>query len=159
VLSEIENFEKANKKAVVIVTGGPGTGKSVIAVRLLAALAKKHMNVVHCTGSAAFTTNLRARVGSRIARLFKYFNSFSETEKNGIDILIADEAHRIRETSNTRFTAKASRKDKLQVEELIDAAKVSVFFLDHNQTVRPQEIGTPEFIEQSARKWMQEYTM
>jgi len=152
VVASVKKLQITEHKSVVIVTGGPGTGKSVIAVRLLAALARENVNVVHCTGSAAFTTNLRAQVGNRPSALFKYFNSFMQTGYNEIDVLIADEAHRIRETSNSRFTRKDQRSNKPQVYELIDAAKVSVFFLDDHQVVRPDEIGTPDLIEKAARE-------
>lgn len=152
VLSEIKKVTISSPKTIVIVTGGPGTGKSVIAVRLLAALAKDNLSVVHCTGSAAFTTNLRAQVGRRGSGLFKYFNSFSKAEFNEVDVLIADEAHRIRETSNNRFIKKSMRSSKSQIKELIDCSRVGVFLLDDNQVVRPDEIGTPELIETVAKQ-------
>lgn len=152
VVSKVREMKNTSDKSVVVVTGGPGTGKSVIAVQLLAALASENINVVHCTGSAAFTTNLRAQVGGRASALFKYFNSFRDTGYNEIDVLIADEAHRVRANSDGRYTRKAERSNKPQVEELIDAAKVSVFLLDDHQVVRPDEIGTPELIVQAARR-------
>jgi len=151
VLSEIKKDHVTNPKTVVIVVGGPGTGKSVIAIRLLAALAKEHYNVMHCTGSAAFTTNLRAQVGNSSSAFFKYFNSFTSTKDNTFDVLIADEAHRIRTSSNSRFTKRSERSKKPQIEELIDVARVSVFLLDHNQIVRPGEIGSPELIDSIAK--------
>jgi hypothetical protein len=152
VVSQVKQLRNTSDKAVVIITGGPGTGKSVIAVHLLAALAAQNISVVHCTGSKAFTTNLRAQVGTRSSALFKYFNSFSDVGYNEIDVLIADEAHRIRETSNSWFTPKSKRSNKSQIEELIHAAQLSVFLLDDNQVVRPDEIGTPALIEQTARR-------
>lgn len=152
VYSKVKDNSEKSKKTVIIVTGGPGTGKSVIAVQLLASLAKEGYNVVHCTGSTAFTTTLRAQVGRRASSLFKYFNSFSNLNGNLFDALIADEAHRIRETSNNFYTPKAKKSVKLQIEELIDAAKVSIFLLDYNQNVRPKEIGTPDLIERFAKE-------
>lgn len=151
ILSLVKDPKLRESKATVIVVGGPGTGKSVIAVNLLAELAMGNYNVMHCTGSAAFTTNLRAQIGSKGTRIFRYFNSFSKLDYNNFDVLIADEAHRIRETSNGRFTRIEARSGKSQVEELIDAAKVSLFLLDYNQIVRPKEIGTPELIESVAK--------
>jgi hypothetical protein len=82
--------------------------------------------------------------------VFKYFNNFSQEVPDTIDVLIADEAHRIRETSNTRFTRSEMKSNKSQVLELIDAAKVSVFLLDDNQVVRPGEVGTPQLIRNAA---------
>lgn len=150
VLTRAKRLGRNNSKAVILVRGAPGTGKSVIAVRLLAELAKMGRNVVHCTGSKAFTTNLRAQVDRRSSAVFKYFNNFSQEVPDTIDVLIADEAHRIRETSNTRFTRSEMKSNKSQVLELIDAAKVSVFLLDDNQVVRPGEVGTPQLIRNAA---------
>jgi hypothetical protein len=61
-----------------------------------------------------------------------------------------DEAHRLRESSNSRWTAKAARSERTQVEELIDAARVAVFFIDDNQIVRPTEVGSTQLIRESA---------
>ena len=59
----------------------------------------------------------------------------------GLDVLLVDETHRIRYTSDTRWTPKAQQNKRSQIEELLAAAKVTVFFLDENQYVRPDEIG------------------
>jgi hypothetical protein len=82
--------------------------------------------------------------------MFKYFNQFVDAEKNGLDVLILDESHRIRETSANRYTRAALRTGRPQVEELIDAARVPVFLLDQHQVVRPGEIGTVADIKAAA---------
>jgi len=41
--------------------------------------------------------------------MFKYFNQFMAAERNGLDVLILDEAHRIRATSVDRYTKAALR--------------------------------------------------
>jgi uncharacterized protein len=138
------------QKVVVIVEGGPGTGKSVIAINLMADLSLQGYNAHYATGSKAFTETLWKRVGSRAAAQFKYFNSYADVQDNGIDVLIADESHRIRMTSYNRFTPRIKRKDVPQIEELISAAKVSVFFIDNKQVVRPAEIGSIEYIKDYA---------
>ena len=147
-------YQAANdEKAVVIVVGGPGTGKSVIAVHVLVSLSQEAgFRVCHATGSKAFTTNLRALGPRASAAVFQYFNSFrhKKTPENHIDILVCDEAHRIRITSNDRFTKRALRSEISQVRELIRAARVSVFFLDERQNVRPGEIGSVAEIEAGA---------
>lgn len=154
VKSKVRQLELASSKAVVMVLGGPGTGKSVIGVQLLAELAKQGRNVVHCTGSKAFTTNMRAQVGSKASAVFKYFNSFVDQEPDSIDVIVADEAHRIRESSNTRFQRKSARP---QIFEMLDSAKMCVFLLDDNQVVRPGEVGTPALIRESARNMGAEF--
>jgi uncharacterized protein len=140
-----EGFHDKHKQ-VVIVKGGPGTGKSVIALNLLADLSLQGYNTHYATGSRAFTETLRSIIGRRGSVQFKYFNSYTEAEYNEIDVLICDEAHRIRKTSNNRFTKKEKRSDIPQIAEIINAAKVSVFFIDDNQVVRPDEIGSVAYI-------------
>ena len=112
VLRAVEHAKRSDAKEAVIITGGPGSGKSVIAVALLGELAKRGYNVSHATGSKSFTTTLRQVVGRRVPRvkeLFRYTNVFMDAERNGLDVLIVDEAHRIRLTSTNRFTKAEKR--------------------------------------------------
>lgn len=144
---------RSNTKEVIVITGGPGSGKSVIALSLLGELSRMGRTVLHATGSSAFTKTLRRVAGQRAPRvqqMFKYFNQFITAEQNGLDILICDEAHRLRETSANRYTSAALRTGKAQVLELIDAARVPVFLLDEHQVVRPGELGTVADIKAAA---------
>ena len=140
------------RKTVLIVRGGPGTGKSVIAINLMADLLTKGYNAQYATGSRAFTETLRKVIGFRGGAQFKYFNSYTSADYNSVDVLIADEAHRIRKTSSSRYTPKGKRSDVAQVEELIRASKVAVFFIDDDQVVRPDEIGSVRYIQKCAEK-------
>jgi DUF2075 family protein len=146
-----EGFHDKQKTAVII-KGGPGTGKSVIAINLMADLLLKGYNAHYATGSRAFTETLRKIIGQRGAVQFKYFNSYSDAERNAVDILICDEAHRIRETSNARFTVAYKRTNLPQIKELFDVSKVAVFFIDDKQVVRPNEIGSVRYIKEQAVK-------
>lgn len=138
------------QKSIIIVKGGPGTGKSVIAINLMADLLKENYNAHYATGSKAFTETLRAIIGSRGSAQFKYFNSYSAAEYNSIDVLICDEAHRIRKTSNNMYTPAAKRSDLAQIDEIVRSAKVVVFFIDDDQVVRPDEIGSVSYIKEYA---------
>jgi hypothetical protein len=145
VLHEVRNAHRADRKRAVIVTGGPGSGKSVIALSLLGELAREGRTVLHATGSRSFTQTLRRVAGyrePRVQKMFKYFNQFMTAEKNSLDVLILDEAHRIRDTSVDRYTPAAFRSGRPQIDELIAAARVPVFLLDENQVVRPGELGS-----------------
>ena len=86
----------------------------------------------------------------KVKKMFQYFNSFMAAEPNGLDVLILDEAHRIRETSVNRWTKAAYRSGRPQTDELIAAARVPVFLLDEFQVVRPGEQGTVADIEKDA---------
>lgn len=149
VLHAVAHARRADRKSVVVVTGGPGSGKSVIALSLLGELARQGRTVVHATGSRSFTQTLRKVAGAgstRTQKLFKYFNQFMAAEQNGLEVLILDEAHRIRETSVDRYTKAQFRTGRPQIDELIAAARVPVFLLDQHQVVRPGELGTVEEI-------------
>jgi uncharacterized protein len=150
--STVRNGAFGRRKQVVLVRGGPGTGKSVLAINLLADLLREGRNAHYATGSKAFTETLWDVIGSRSKATFKYFNSYGRAEPNEVDVLICDESHRIRETSNNRFTKKEYRSDKPQILEILDAAKVSVFFIDDKQVVRPNEIGSTGHILEHAAK-------
>jgi hypothetical protein len=155
VLRAVEHAKRADAKEAVVITGGPGSGKSVIAVALLGELAKRGYNVSHATGSRSFTVTLRQVVGRRVRRVtevFRYTNNFMDAERNSLDVLIVDEAHRIRETSTNRFTRASKRLGTPQADELVRAARVPVFLLDEHQVVRPYEIGTVASIEQAAAR-------
>ena len=155
VLHATEAARAGDAKSVVIVTGGPGSGKSVIALSLLGELARQGRTVVHATGSRSFTQTLRKVAGrgsTRTRALFKYFNSFTDADRNGLEVLILDEAHRIRETSMSRYTPRQMRTDRRQIDELIAAARVPVFLLDEHQVVRPSEMGTVSDIEAHAHQ-------
>jgi DUF2075 family protein len=146
VLHQVTAAHQADHKRVIVVSGGPGSGKSVVALSLLGELARAGRRVLHATGSNAFTQTLRKVAGHRsreTQQLFKYFNSFQEEEKHTLDVLIADESHRIRETSTSRYSpARLRARNRPQLDELIDVARVPVFLLDEKQVVRPGELGS-----------------
>ncbi len=145
VLHDVERARRSDHKRVVVVTGGPGSGKSVIALSLLGELARRGRTVLHATGSRSFTQTLRRVAGHRtpqVRELFKYFNQFTAAERNSLDVLLLDEAHRLRRTSANRWTRAELRSDRSQIEELMSAARVPVFLLDEHQVVRPGEMGS-----------------
>jgi uncharacterized protein len=150
IMNKAKELSNYKEKSVIIVKGGPGTGKSVLALEVMGELLRKGKIVYHATGSSAFTNTLRNILGVRSANLFKFFNSFMNYKENQIEVLICDEAHRIRETSENRYTKKDSRTGEPQINELIRAAKLSVFFIDEKQIVRPNEIGSVDLIKKAA---------
>ncbi|MCL6300228.1 DUF2075 domain-containing protein [Streptomyces kronopolitis] len=154
VLRTLENIRSASfgGKEVVLVTGGPGSGKSVVALSLMGHLLRERRSVAHATGSKSFTTTLQKRVTAspqRVGKLFSYFNAFGKARPNDLEVLILDEAHRMRENSNGA-PAGSKWAVRRQIEELMDAAQVPVFLLDEHQVVRPGETGTVEAIEKAA---------
>ena len=94
-MDSVRSAGQNQQKVAFLVDGGPGTGKSVIAVNLVAELAALGLRTLHVTGSKAFTENLRKIVGGRAGALFKYFRD-TATVDEPLDVVILDEAHRIR---------------------------------------------------------------
>ena len=138
------------RKTALIVKGGPGTGKSVIAINVMADLLSKGYNAQYATGSRAFTEVLKKRIGRRGQVQFNYFSSYGHAERDAVDVLIADESHRIRATSVNRYQKKEDRTGLPQIEEMMNAAKVGVFFIDDLQVVRPKEVGSVQYIKHFA---------
>jgi hypothetical protein len=132
---------KGGKGTAIIIRGAPGTGKTVIAVQLLAAAAGLGWAARHSTGGKAFTTAMRSKF--RGADGFFCWNmNLRDAPERGLDLLLVDEAHRVRETSDVRWTPKSERGQRSQTEELLRAARVTVFLLDEHQYVRPDEVGS-----------------
>ena len=146
----LSRHREKGKGAAIVVKGGPGTGKSVIALNLMAQVLSEGRNAHYATGSKAFTETLRSIIGSRGSTQFKYFNSYVNAEPASIDLMIADEAHRIRITSNNRFTPAVKQSKLPQITELFNVAKTCVFFVDDAQVVRPGEIGSVSYIREKA---------
>lgn len=155
ICSKIKKTQKGNKKAVVIVHGGPGTGKSVIALNILAEAAKRKVKVFYACKSKPFVSGLTHLVGGEADKLISNLNRFipSKVKDNEGDIILIDEAHRIGKTSNHQFTRNEDRTDMPQIDQIIRFAKTAVFFIDDMQNIRSLEIGSAELIRETAKKY------
>jgi DUF2075 family protein len=139
-------------KRVIIVDGGPGTGKSVVAINLLAALTAKQLLAKYVTKNraprAVFEKTLSgAYRTSQIASLFAGSGEFIETPANTFDALVVDEAHRLNEKSGLYANLGSN-----QIDEIIHATKCAIFFIDEDQRVTWKDIGRKTEIEDWARK-------
>ncbi|MGB6485549.1 MAG: DUF2075 domain-containing protein [Steroidobacteraceae bacterium] len=139
-------------KRVVIVEGGPGTGKSVVAVNLLVALTGRRLVAKYVTKNAAPRAVFESVLAgthrkSQISNLFTGSGSFTDTYANTFDALIVDEAHRLNEKSGIYGNLGTN-----QIQELIGSAKCSIFFLDEDQRVTFKDIGERAEIERFARQ-------
>lgn len=152
ILARVRASRLDDERTVFLVRGGPGTGKSVIAVNLVGELARLGYTVNHATGSRSFTETLRAAVGKRAGAVFSYYRNYSVAEPDGLEVLVLDEAHRVRETSDNRFTHQVNKSGKPQIDELLAAARTTVFFIDDLQVVRPGEVGSSLLIKDAASR-------
>ena len=147
-----EQCQKDLKKRTVICQGGPGTGKSVIAVCLLAELTQRGQFVQYTSKNMAprqvYLEKLRgARMGTGVENLFKGSACYTGVGNNQINTILADEAHRLERRS--QYT-KAVTGNENQIREIIHAARCSVFFIDESQRVTMSDIGTVDEIRRRA---------
>lgn len=139
------------KKQVIIVEGGPGTGKSVVAINLLASLSNLGMNCRYVSKNAAPRTVYESMLTgtyrrTEITNFFSGSGAFTNSEKSNFDTLIVDEAHRLNEKSGLYGNL-----GDHQIREIISAANCSIFFLDEDQRVTLKDIGSREEIEACAQ--------
>lgn len=144
--------QKDHKKRTVICKGGPGTGKSVIAVCLLAELTQRGQFVQYVSKNSAprqvYAAKLKGEVTkSSIDNMFKGSGMYTQVGRNMIHTLLVDEAHRLNEKSGMFHN-----QGENQIKEIIHAAACSVFFIDENQRVTMDDIGSVDEI----LKWAEE---
>ncbi len=153
ILAQARAVSRGAGKRTVIVRGGPGTGKSVLAMNLLSELTSMGMATLYVSRNAAprkvYSQKLKGigRGKSRVDKLFVGSGSFTDTEPDTFDVLLTDEAHRLSLKSGFVYS-----KGENQVMEIIRSSKLSVFFIDEDQMVTVRDIGTVEEIRRSARK-------
>jgi len=139
--------KETGKKHVLIVRGGPGTGKSVVAVNLLVRLTAQDMVCQYISKNSAprnvYSKLLRSqnRTKAFIDNLFRGSGGFHGVAKHSLDALVVDEAHRLNEKSGL-----FRNQGENQIREIIDAARFSVFFIDESQRVTVADIGSVEDI-------------
>ena len=141
--------QKDGKKRTIIVEGGPGTGKTVIAINLLAELTNRMQFVQYVSKNAAPRTVYQFKLKGHMRKnsvdnLFKGSGSYTEAPRNSVGTLLADEAHRLNEKSGM-----FQNMGENQIKEIIHAAACSVFFIDESQRVTLSDIGSVAEIE----KW------
>ena len=139
VLSLVSRAEQ--RKQVVIIQGGPGTGKSVVALHLLAALLSRGSNARYVSKNAAPRAVYEAKLTgtfkkTRISNLFSGSGAFVNEDASTYDALLIDEAHRLNEKSGLYRNLGDN-----QVREVIRASRCAVFFVDDDQRVTIHDIG------------------
>jgi len=139
-------------KRIVIIEGGPGTGKSIVAINLLVTLTAEGQIAKYVSRNAAprlvFESKLTgSRRRSEISMMFGGSGAFTETKPDSFDSLIVDEAHRLNEKSGLYGNL-----GEHQIKEIISAAKCAIFFIDEDQRVTWKDIGSSAAIEAHAPK-------
>ena len=140
---------QVDEKQVIVIKGGPGTGKSVISINALARLSGLRMNARYITPNQAPRTVFEKKLktvlsNGEIHDLFSGSGSYVGVQKDSYDTLIVDEAHRL------KLRTQYAKGGINQIKEIIDAARTSVFFIDEAQKVTWKDIGEIASIERFA---------
>ena len=146
----MDQCKKDMRKRTIIIRGGPGTGKSVLAVNLLKEFITKGYNASYCTKNSApreaylrllSKSDLKAQVN--IKQLFRSPFGLCNATPNFYDCLIVDEAHRL--------VAKmyGDWHGENQVKECIKASLFTIFMIDEDQQITTKDIGSIDEIQ----KW------
>lgn len=151
ILNASRHSMEDNKKRVVIVQGGPGTGKTVVAINLLAQLTNEDQFCQYVSKNSAprnvYQKKLKGEMKkSSIDNMFKGSGIYTETGEDVIDTILVDEAHRLNEKSGMFHNMGEN-----QIKEIIHAARCSVFFIDESQRVTLSDIGSVAEIEKWAK--------
>lgn len=171
IFSEVSTTCKTKEKTVIIVKGGPGTGKTVIALNVLAQLARegKYRNIFFTTRAKALRNNLKikltnvkvanneiANAGELVRNIYEFKPYYYKESE--IDVLLVDEAHRICNSSNHFTDEKRATTHLSQIMSLIYCSKVCVFFIDEHQAIKNEEIGTVDKITDAAIHYSERLT-
>ena len=148
----LANKAQNGKKQVLIVEGGPGTGKSVLAVNLLVKLTSEGIASQYVTKNSAPRAVYSVKLSGSykktyINNLFVGSGGFTDTTPNTMGALIVDEAHRLNMKSGM-----FSNLGENQIKEIIRTAHFSVFFVDDNQRIHMKDVGSVQYIKQCAEE-------
>ena len=144
IMACVNRVKASDSKHVFVIEGGPGTGKSVLAVNLLAEAVKNGITAAYVSKNSAprnVYTALLAKEDrmktAEIKSLFLSSGSFVTARENSFDALFVDEAHRLNEKSGMFHN-----QGENQIKEIIRASRISVFFIDERQLISSYDIGS-----------------
>lgn len=149
----MSQFQKDGKKRTIIIQGGPGTGKSVLAINLLKDFTVKGLNASYCTKNSTprsvylellSKSDLKSKAD--IKHLFRSPFGLSNQRPNFYDCLIVDETHRLVKKMHRDYSGSN------QVRECIAASLFTIFLLDEDQRITTKDIGSVKEIQHWAKQ-------
>lgn len=151
IISKANTSYIENKKNVLIIKGDPGSGKSILAINALGELLSRGLMGAYVSKNMAPRKVYKNKLINgenevSINELFKSSGYFFRDSSNKYDFLLVDEAHRLSEKSGMHNNVGEN-----QIKEIINASKLSVFFIDEKQIITLKDIGTILNIKQFAK--------
>lgn len=142
-----------DQKHTILIKGGPGTGKSVIGLNLMNFLLGEEATIEYITPNQSFREILRKKLIGQsgfveIRSLFKGSASYVETPSNYYDVLVCDEAHRLKNQGHMKRKIEGEN----QATQIIRSSRVSVFFIDDEQVISNKDIGRFNLLKEEAKK-------
>ncbi|WP_419537135.1 DNA/RNA helicase domain-containing protein [Endozoicomonas sp.] len=145
IFAAVRHALAGDSQIVLVIEGGPGTGKTVVALHALAELMNSGQVANYVTGSRAINETLWEVLDPESRGYIRYFNNYNRAHPKSIDVLLCDEAHRMRgDPANPH-------QGREQFQQLLSSCRVLVLFVDDDQTVRPNEIGNVTFFKEQAK--------
>lgn len=144
---------ETDQKHTILIKGGPGTGKSVIGLNLMNFLLSEEATIEYITPNQSFREILRKKLIGRsgfveIRSLFKGSASYVETPNNYFDVLVCDEAHRLKNQGHMKKKIEGEN----QATQIIRSSRLSVFFIDDEQVISNKDIGRFALLQEEAEK-------
>lgn len=157
IYDKIRQLKGSSKKSIIVVHGGPGTGKTVIALDILSTLAKSQYQVHYATKSASLIHAIHHKLSNHAdaKTIITGLNELNPLRcaPNDLDVLLIDEAHRIEEYYYNGYgTNRRKVSDTPQIDLLLRSTKVLVAFIDDKQAIRSAETGSTHMIEECAHR-------
>ena len=153
IVKRVKRIKKDDAKQIYIIQGGPGTGKTVLAINLLVEFTQREMVCNYVTKNSAprnvFYSRLKGQFKQNyVQNLFKGSGNYCETDSNTYDVLIVDEAHRLSEKSGLY-----ANQGEHQIKEIINSSRLSIFFIDEDQRVTIKDVGDIDTIRKFAKEF------
>jgi len=153
IIRTIKDNENTNRKQVFVVRGGAGTGKSVIAMKVLNEFIQNKKLAFYVTKNSAvrnvYSKKLSGRENAHLKTLFLSTIKISrDRPKNLYECLVIDEAHRLPKRSKSGNILLGQD----LIKEIIESTKCSVFFIDEKQQVDIRDYATIEQITMTAKE-------
>lgn len=155
IVQQVKSALADRQRKTILIKGGPGTGKSVVALNALGQLLKDKVNICYTTPNftpgETFKEDLIGKDFTKVAieNLIKKFPSFSRMDPLTYDCAIVDEAHR---AFHWKFGLGIKRSVDM-IDSVFQAARVTVWFIDDEQHVAKADGLMAKDFEGYAKKW------
>ena len=159
IVEEVQEALDKGERRTLIIKGGPGSGKSIVAVNALGQLlnpndGKDRRNACYVTSNFTPRTYFGDVLTDdftkkAIKELFKTPSVFANSSSYDFDCIIVDEAHRMLKWKY----GWGIKKDVDAIDKLFNASRVNVFLIDEDQVVTIYDDLSIKQIKQYAEKY------